>query len=346
MRPPAPEGWIQRAVHHVSVVDGVEYPEETLVQHISPGAVQITDTIKLRGSRNLAIARDGGLGDLLMLTPTIKVIGEDFPDLIMDLFVNKPFIQLFENNPYIHEVRALTSYVPLAYDAVVDLNHFVEKSPDSSVVDRVSLFAQAFGIKLQDGSIDYYMTDEERAWGEQWVEDQGLADRRWCPMGIFATDPRRSWPEGHALELGQLLLDAGVVPVYMHNDEALLHANFDGLDEVRYLVGMTTRQKAAVLRLARVVVSTDTGVYHLAAAGRGDAVYPVIVVLFGLIAPHLRTKWYKNMLSLTADCDCVPCNENTYMLPQCHRQCMTELTPELVFQRVMLFMGEVATHDE
>lgn len=322
---------VRRPIIHRGTVDGRVVPEQQLTQYISPGLVQLTDSVTIRQSRTLAIVRDGGMGDMIMLTPTLRALAEQFPHVAIHLFTKPHYLPLFQDNPHVNTVYPLNEYRKFAFDEMVDLQQFAERAPDAYTLDRASLFASAFGIELEDGRPEYTVHPEETGEARAWLAAHEVKPP-WFALAPFATDPRRSWDVESARNFANRMVLNGWTPVLFHHENEVAD----------YFPGMTTcvepplRIVAALLREANLVVSVDTGIYHLAAAARElPNSGPFLVVLFGLIAPGLRMKWYTNHLSLYAqEVDCCPCCENPDCLKTCTRNCMRALTGERVYKAV------------
>lgn len=318
---------IRRPVTHQGLVDGQIIPEHELTQYIPPGFAQLTDSVTLRHSRSLAIVRDGGLGDMLLLTPTLRMLKEYYPHVAIHLFTKPPYIPLFEHNEHVDAIYPLSQYQKFAFDEVVDLQQFVERAPEAAVLDRASLFASAFGLRLENGNLEYEVTDEEREWAATWLADRNLTLRPLMVVAPFATDHRRCWPVPHALDFVRRM--RGWDTIIFHDREEA--EDYFGRDAV-ICVEPTIRQKAAIASYCDMVVSADTGIYHLAVAAREEyASNPFVVALFGLIPPALRMRWYTNCMSVIADeVECCPCCENPDLLQACRHECMQALTGERV----------------
>lgn len=320
--------------HHAGLVEGRRIPDQQLTQYIPPGFAQITDSVTLRQSRSLAVVRDGGLGDMLLLTPVLRALKDLYPHVDIHLFTKPPYLPLFEHNPHVDTLYPLNHYQKFAFDEVVDLQQFVEKAPDTGLLDRASLFASAFGIELKDGELEYTVTADETDWAVEWLEAQGVGGQKIMALAPWATDPRRSWEVQHARRLVELMGECGWQTIVFHNtDDA---DDFFG-DVAVCCVEPSLREKAAILGLMDMVVSVDTGIYHLAMAARAGHPQdlPFVVVLFGLIPPALRMRWYSNCMSLIAEeIECCPCCENPELLTTCTRECMRALTGERVFEQI------------
>jgi ADP-heptose:LPS heptosyltransferase len=110
-------------------------------------------------------------------------------------------------------------------------------------------------------------------------------------------------------------------------------------DAIRQMAGGATdltgrtdlRRLAGVLALADLVVSTDTGVMHLAAAlGRP------VVSLFGPTAPWRTGPYGQENRALRIGAECSPCFQR-----QCDRPfCLERITPETVYRAVVKTLQE------
>lgn len=329
---------LKRPVRQWSNVDGNVWISDS-VQYVPFGAVRLTDSIALHAGRSVAIARSGGLGDILMLTPTIRFLKQNFPHLDIDLFTSPAYIPLLEDNQFLHSVKPMDTYCVLAYDVAVDLNQFVERSPDAQRIDRVSLFTAAFGLKLDDGLPDYTVRPEELEWAKAWLEDHDIKGE-WVAIAPLATDHRRSWAPEHVCTFKDMLLNMGeLTPVFFHNNLEEIESYVGGLDGCRVVITESLRQKAALLSMAKFVLSTDTGIYHLAAAARGSNPLPFLVIIFSTISPNLRARWYKNKITFIADTvPCCPCHEDPSVYLSCSRQCMKAITPDIVMSHIKMFL--------
>jgi len=149
------------------------------------------------------------------------------------------------------------------------------------------------------------------------------------------------WPLGHWVELGRRLVDEGLEVVLSGSeaDRSITSAiaaqvgqggqggqRGRGSEErggrrgargrVRDLAGRTTlKELAALLSLARVVVCTDTGAMHLAAA-----VGTKVVALFGPTAPWRTGPYGSGHRVLRLGLDCSPCFRRRCDDPRCLKE--------------------------
>jgi len=275
-------------------------------------------------ARTVAVVRDGGLGDVIMLTAAIHRMVELYPHLRVDYYVNPIYVELFKGDPYIADCRPLQALDKRFYDLVLDCRQVVEKSHHAKEIDRVTLFSmRLIGEEPREGPRLFLQPlTGERHWHVDSLLQQATGKR--VAIAPRSASPYRDWP--HANELARLIKQSGNTPYIIdHHDEKLaavpeaIPAKLDPL------------QIAWFLKEVDVLVSTDTGVYHVAGAVEDG---PFMVVLFGSIfPPRLRMAWYKNYTALfDPSLPCLGCD----MSPKCKppAPCLANISAERVWETI------------
>ena len=158
----------------------------------------------------------------------------------------------------------------------------------------------------------YYPVAEERTQAAALLTESGLRpDEPFIALHPGANWEHKRWPAARFAELGDTLqarLGLRVVMTGTGSDQPLLQPLASRMRQPPILLaGRTTlRQAAAVLERARLVVSNDTGMVHLASAmGRPVvALYgPTSPALTGPLGPAERTV----VIHHPGCCPCVPC---------------------------------------
>lgn len=152
-----------------------------------------------------------------------------------------------------------------------------------------------------------------------------------CPGAEFG--PAKQWPLEQFARLTTRLIDAGyqVVLLGSPNDAGDAEALLDQVPasksgEVVNLAGDTTIPDAIdVIGLAKVVVTHDSGLMHVAAAtGRP------LVALFGPSSPDHTPPLSNKAITLTHPVPCHPCFQRE--CPLQHQACLSELSVSQVFE--------------
>jgi heptosyltransferase-2 len=94
----------------------------------------------------------------------------------------------------------------------------------------------------------------------------------------------------------------------------------------------------AIIRRARLMVTTDSGPRHMA-----SALGTPTVVLFGPIDPRLSRNYQDQTIELRVDLDCSPCGRR--VCPLGHHRCMRDLTVDRVLAAVGQMLEQTASRE-
>jgi heptosyltransferase-1 len=145
------------------------------------------------------------------------------------------------------------------------------------------------------------------------------------------------WPTGHWVELARRLVGAGAdLALTGSTADRQVTAEISGWvaagERLLDLAGRADlKTLAALQRLARVVVSTDTGTMHLAAA-----VGAPVVALFGPTSARRTGPYGSGHTVLSLGLECQPCFRRTCPRPHC----LEELLPEQVARAVLSLLEQ------
>ncbi len=187
-------------------------------------------------------------------------------------------------------------------------------------VDRYWMVARVLGAGEEAKEFRLPSLDRER---NRWLAKLAGLPRPWVMMNLGTRWETKRWPVEHFATVGQhiVLTSGGSIVLVGSPDEGKLAQEFllHWSNQVVSTVGMTTlRELAAVLSLADLVVSNDSGPLHLAAAMGKPVLAP-----FTCTSP-VRTGPYGQPEG--AVLTHVPCAAS--LLKRCsHMMCMRELTP-------------------
>ena len=299
---------------------------------------------ELSAATTLAVKRDKGMGDLLMLTPVFRKLRRLYPQLQITLYCCDWATCLFDHNPDV-TAKPIDLYEDEAddHDLQIDLVCFAERSPVADCLDRTSIFAKAFDLALEDGFPLYYVTDEEAA-----AADAALVGcpRPWVAVAPIGNEGRRMWCDPGLGDLTRGLLGHGCTVFPVNQTADLQNAPYFQHNRVRPQWAVPLRRLAALMARMDAVVSVDSGVYHLAAAAAGRERQPLLAVLMGSLAPHLRLSWYDPSRTVEVraaqECPHWPCYYHT---PYCIReageryQCMSGVSGKAALAAVVAGLG-------
>jgi ADP-heptose:LPS heptosyltransferase len=280
---------------------------------------------ELNDIQTLAVIRDGHLGDLLMLTPTLRQLATDYPHLSITLFCDSKYIPVVENLTYF-TVNSIEYLYPWNFDRIVDLRLFVERHPKAFEITRVKLFAAAFGLTLDSGIPEYRITSDENEIAKEWLTSEGIIDAP-CLIGLApsATDWRRALPTEYVTQIIDGMVDKGPVVLFHYGPEFHFLKGVKGLHLADH---PPIRTIAAILQHMNGIITVDSGLLHLTAAVQKQK-KPFIVAVMGHIEGRMRLETYRNYVVIEPKgLECFPCDNKRN--DNCTGQCITYHSPQTI----------------
>jgi len=306
------------------------------------------------------IIRFSSIGDIVLTTPVIRCLKKQVPDAEVHFLTKDAFRSIVEYNPYIDKLQVLAHSWELmieelkteAYDYIIDLHHNVKtlkvkhalkkKSfsfaklniekyiytslkvnvlPDIHIVDRYLKTVEFFGVKNDGAGLDYFITTQEETTKSD-IPVSHYAGYIACVIGAALGTKR--WPVHKWKEFCEKI-DHPVILLGGKEDTA------------------AGNESADLVRMAKVVVTNDTGLMHIAAAYKRP-----IISLWGNTVPSFGMYPYygvetQNILSLHQQYDilqvnklwCRPCSKIGYnKCPLGHFNCMEKIQADEVISKV------------
>lgn len=324
--------------------------------------------------RRFLVIRPGGIGDAVLLVPVIRSLKKKYPDCRIDILAEKRNSQVFDLCPavdavYHYDQRSdLFGVLGRRYDVVIDseqwhrlsavlarlvrskmkigygtnerwrmFTHPVEYRQNQHETHNFFRLLEPLGVKSSCLSRDAFLVVPvaEKEQAEGLLAD--VAARPFVVLFPGASIAERRWPPENFRELATRLMDRGIPSVVVGSDEDWMAGAriCRGLAQALNLAGKTSLAgTAAVMQRAKVLVSGDSGVLHLA-VGSG-------VPTASLFGPGIAAKWAPrgdNHIVLNHHLDCSPCTRFGYT-PSCSHgaRCIQDITVEEVFTAVMTLL--------
>lgn len=208
-------------------------------------------------------------------------------------------------------------------------------SMEVHALDRGLTLLQALGIPDMQVLYDLPIGKNDAAAAQELLLENGVQlDQPLVAINPVAKWPTKLWTAKQFEELAERLLEKGFQVVFTgsREDRALIDEMAGKLgSSVIRLEGRTSlKVLAAVYRSANVVVSTDTGPMHLAAA-----VGTPVVALFGPTAPWRTGPYGQGHVVLRAGVSCSPCFSRSCKTAEFEPMaCMNRITVEQVVEAV------------
>lgn len=333
----------------------------------------------------LLVIRFSSIGDIVLTTPVLRCIRRQYPDAEIHFLVKQSFKPVVASNPYIDVIHTLegdlneniTELKQIRFDYVIDLHKNlrtmrVKKAlkvpaltfnklnfrkwlyvnfkwnvmPDKSIVDRYFDGLQELKIKNDGQGLDYFIpenlqTSQDDIPMGHWAGFVG------CVIGgsYFTKQfPVAQWKEFVAQCPYPIILLGGPEDRDAGNEIA----SVDTAKVYNACGKFNITESADLVKRAKVVVSNDTGLMHIAAAFKKP-----VVSLWGNTTPEMGMFPYygfnnlnQNVSQLSVvmevkDLSCRPCSKIGYdKCPRKHFKCMTRIPVSPIVESVKRFWKE------
>jgi lipopolysaccharide heptosyltransferase II len=213
-------------------------------------------------------------------------------------------------------------------------------SMEMHALDRGLKLIESLGIRTDQVTYDLPMGEKEEREAEALLTENPTAPGRpLVAINPVAKWPTKLWPSERFGKVAERLSKEGCRVAFTGSPED--SALIDGICRhltapVLRLDGRTNlRTLAAVYRRAKVVITTDTGPMHLAAA-----VGTPVVALFGPTAPWRTGPYGERHVIITAGLSCSPCFRRTCRTTAFEKMaCMRRITVERLLEDVIQFLN-------
>jgi len=319
------------------------------------------------------LIRFSSIGDIVLTTPVIRCLKKQRPDAEVHFLTKESFRTILEHNPYVDKLHLLAHSWELMihelkeenYDYIIDLHHNVKtlrvkkalgvKSfsfhklniekyiytsiklnilPKIHIVDRYLATLKSFGVKNDQAGLDYFIPEKEETKRND-IPYSHQAGYIACVIG--AAHGTKRWPVEKWKEFAQRM-DHPII-LLGGKEDAVNGKEIASVDDVKVYNScgrFSINESADLVKKAKLVVTHDTGLMHIAAAFRKP-----IISLWGNTVPSFGMYPYdgENQPSGTIlqvnKLWCRPCSKIGYeKCPLGHFKCMQKITVDEVLAAV------------
>ncbi|MES2512819.1 MAG: glycosyltransferase family 9 protein [Bacteroidota bacterium] len=311
----------------------------------------------------ILIIRFSSIGDIVLTTPVLRCIKEQIKDVELHFITKQKFISVIENNPYVDKfftigesLSEVTSRLKHEnYDYIIDLHHnfrtFRLKSvlgkksvsfnklnwekmlmvnfkinslPSQHIVDRYIETVKTLGVVNDQKGLDHFISEKDAIDihsflpipfhpGYHVLVAGGSYYTKRIPINkLMEICEKSAWP---------LVLLGG--PEDSSTAEEV-HKAFP--DKTINLCGkISLNQSASIIKQSQKVITSDTGLMHIAAAYKKDiiSVWGNTIPEFGM-GPYLAGK--NSQILEVKGLSCRPCSKLGYKkCPKGHFKCMNDM---------------------
>lgn len=279
----------------------------------------------------------GGIGDVLMITPGIRALKEQNPELEITVAVDMhstwdcSYREILKNAPFIDHLIDARFVNRNKYTKVIDISSVCipfEKK-DFKVSNRIDLFARALGVRELVNKLPFYKVEaHEREATSKFLKSKDCFGKTIIGFNPASNDSKRSWSRSQVVRFVELLSKQKNQAKLILFDFANSYPDLTKLDFVIDGSKTTVREMAALIERCHVFVTPDTGPMHLA-----GALGVTSICLFGSIPPESRINYYPSHVAITSEnLSCLGC---WYSPCQIDTQCMKDISAERVYQLVL-----------
>jgi len=324
--------------------------------------------------KKVLIIRLSSLGDILLTTPFIRAIKNQFPEIEIDFLLRKEYSDILKLSPYLNKVfsysraekdnlQILEEIKKSKFDLVIDLQNNLRSKKIVSKLDTESIrfskngwkkfllvnfkinklkdalqipvrYAQALSDFQLDGKGLDLFTDR----GPSAALDKKENLIGFCPGARHFT---KRWPQEYFIELGKKLTDTGYIIILFGGkiDQELCSVI---ANEITGSIDLSNNddilQTTADMKLCKAVICNDSGLMHTA-----SAVKTKVAAIFGSTVKEFGFTPYNcsNLILENNSLTCRPCSHvGRNSCPKKHFECMQSIKPDSVFEKVTSFISD------
>lgn len=317
------------------------------------------------------IIRFSSIGDIVLTTPVIRCLKNQVPDAEVHFLTKSSFLPTVQHNLYIDKIHLLAHSWELMieelkteeYDYIIDLHHNtktlkvksalkkksfsfyklnIEKYiytslklnilPNVHIVDRYLKTIEQFGVKNDGGGLDYFISKEEETKPAD-IPVSHSAGYIACVIG--AALGTKKWPI-HKWKAFCRQLEYPVILLGGPEDMAAGN-EIAAADDVKIYNAcgkFKLNESADLVRKAKLVITNDTGLMHIAAAYKKPVIslWGNTVPSFGM-TPYYGAAMVPHSIVQVNKLWCRPCSKIGYKkCPLGHFNCMEKIEVQQVLQ--------------
>ena len=318
------------------------------------------------------IIRFSSIGDIVLTSPVVRCLKQQVPEAEIHFLVKDKFQSVVAHNPYIDKIHVLAHSWELmieelkteSYDYIIDLHHNVKtlrvkkalkvKSfsfyklniqkylltafkinllPKTHIVDRYLKTVESFGVKNDGQGLDYFIAEEEQTKLKD-IPASHQAGYIACVIG--AAHNTKKWPvhkwKQFCTEIKHPVILLGGPE---DREAAETIASVDDIKVYNACGKFSLNESADLVRKAKLVITHDTGLMHIAAAYKKPIIslWGNTVPAFGM-TPYYGAAMVPDVILQVHKLWCRPCSKIGYN--QCllgHFKCMEKIAVEDLLQR-------------
>ncbi|HAL64671.1 MAG TPA: glycosyl transferase [Bacteroidales bacterium] len=325
-------------------------------------------------ARKILVLRFSSIGDIILTTPVIRCMQLQLKNAEIHYLTRSVYKPLLEHNPYIYRLMGFhqspKEFLPQLktehYDYVVDLhrnfrtlglrfrlltpsasfpklnfrkwllvNFHIDTLPNIHIVDRYFEAVKHLGVINDQQGLELFIAEKD----EISVSEFPINFRDgYGVMAIGAKHYTKQIPPELAIEIIRL----SPLPFLLVGGKE----DHDKGEQIHQLVPLksqnicgkyTLPQTAAIVKKAKIVITSDTSIMHIAAAFRKPivSIWGNTVPQFGMY-PYMPRNEEKSIIIENKELKCRPCSKLGYSkCPKGHFNCMKQHNPQRILEAIV-----------
>jgi ADP-heptose:LPS heptosyltransferase len=321
------------------------------------------------------IIRFSSIGDIVLTTPVVRCLKKQVVTAEVHFLTKQSFSKTVEANPYIDKIhyleQDLQQVIPQLqredFDYIIDLHHNlrtakikralqkksfsfnklnwqkwlltafkINKLPDIHIVDRYLKTLESFGVQNDGAGLDYFIGNEDLV-KETDIPTSHLAG--YIGLVVGAAHNTKKYPL-HKLEAFCTAIKHPVI-IMGGPEDAATGRQLSAIDPFKIYNAcgkFNLNESADLVRRAKMIITNDTGLMHIAAAFKRPVVslWGNTVPAFGMY-PYYGSRYLNQRSLLPYDMlqvnnlSCRPCSKIGYAkCPRGHFKCMEQISVDEV----------------
>ena len=323
--------------------------------------------------KKILVIRFSSIGDIVLTTPVVRCLKNQLKDIELHVLTKKKFSNLFKKNTYVDKVfefdNSLKDNIKELkkenYDYIVDLQknkrskrvtvslrcqhssfpklNFkkfllttfkINLMPDVHIVDRYFEAVKDLGVKNDLKGLDFFISTENQY---DISELPSAFQNGFHAFVIGGTYKTKILPAVKIVEVIKKLQEPVVLLGGPDDVERANDVMNSVSENVVNLVGkINLEQSASLVKMAKSVMTNDTGLMHIAAAFHKNtvSVWGNTVPELGMY-PYLPNEKDKCHIVECKDVKCRPCSKLGFKdCPKKHFRCMMEIDTDVVVEKL------------
>lgn len=311
----------------------------------------------------ILIIRFSSIGDIVLTTPVVRCIKQQLPGVEVHFLTKRKFKGVIEHNPYIDKLVCIESSIGEVaselrkerYDHLVDLHHNsrtlqlkallgktalsfnklnlekmlmvnfrINRLPDKHIVDRYFEAIAPLGVRNDRQGLDYFIPPNDEINIHSFLP--AAFHTGYDALVAGGSYYTKRIPKNKLKEICSLSARPVVIVGGPEDASAAEHIVHELPGKVMHFCGrINLNQSASLIRQAQRVISSDTGLMHIAAAYKKDviSVWGNTIPEFGMY-PYLPGD--RSKIVEVKGLSCRPCSKLGYkQCPKGHFKCMNDI---------------------